>query len=111
TSPASKLPFCSISKARVWSGSGLCKSEVVMIPSHQRNPRNPRLNFLFFVEQLRIKLARTFGAHAVRKLRIRMVPDKELNLVPVTLVVADLFAVRTDWQQAAQRLHVRQRLL
>lgn len=45
------------------------------------------------------------------EVRVRVLADVCLDLVPVAIVVADLLAVSADGQQAAQGLDLRQRVL
>src|SRR2546422_8991916 len=58
-----------------------------------------------------IELLHTFRADAMRELSLRTVPNVDLDLAPVALVVADLLAGGADRDQPAQGLDVREGLL
>ncbi len=53
-------------------------------------------------------LRAALGTNAVCERGLRMVGNVGLELVPITLIVADLFASGADGEQAAEGLHVRQ---
>src|SRR5512135_3409174 len=55
---------------------------------------------------LGIKLSYAVRTDAMTKLRIGMFGDIPFDLVPVTLVITDFFAGRTNRQESAQSLYV-----
>src|SRR4051794_21464363 len=47
-----------------------------------------------------------FRANSMRELGVGAIPDVNLDLCPVAMVVTDLLAVGADREQAAQQLHL-----
>src|ERR1041385_1627080 len=57
---------------------------------------------------LRIEPSDAIGTNAVRELGVRPVMNVNFDLLPISLVVANLFARRTNREQSAQRFHARE---
>src|ERR1043166_177016 len=74
-----------------------------------RQPRRLPRTASHFHLVFRIKLLHAIGAKAVRERGVGLFLDVRSDLFPVTFVIANLFARRANRQQAAQRLHPRQR--
>src|ERR1051326_3715416 len=55
-----------------------------------------------------IQLAYALRADAVAEIGLRVAADVRFQLMPVSLVVANLFAGRADGQQSAELLHLGQ---
>jgi hypothetical protein len=56
----------------------------------------------YFVEQQRVELGRAFRADAVSKFRFRVFSDVNLNIMPISFIVAYLLAIGANRQNAAQ---------
>jgi hypothetical protein len=54
---------------------------------------------------------RALGTNTVGEIRAGMFADVMLYLVPVPFVIADFFAIRTNWKKAGERLHLSQEAL
>ena len=67
--------------------------------------------FVIFVVQLSIELGFTFRTDTVAEICQGMIFDIGLDLVPITLVIADLLAVTAYGQESAKGLDIVQRFL
>src|SRR5712692_9836796 len=56
--------------------------------------------------EFRIQLLRAFGANPMGKLGVGMVADILFNLLPISVVVANLFTGSTNRQQSSQGFNV-----
>src|SRR6184192_2213716 len=110
---ASRARAAAISRWRsaVWTIRPAASACRLPARSSSRSLR-PRIDFLllrFFARhfvQLRRYRVVARRADAVAELRLRMVGDIPLDLLPVLIVAADPLAVAADRQQSVQLLHV-----
>lgn len=61
---------------------------------------------LSWIDKIRIQFPGAVGTDTMTEFRLRMVSDIELYLIPVSLVVPDLFTRGTDGQEAAQKFYL-----
>src|SRR5512135_3206583 len=65
----------------------------------------------FFPDFISVELDHAFGTEAVAEFCFRMHADVRFDLSPITVVVADFFAIRADGQETPERVDLLHRLL